>query len=112
MNLLVAGIINTLTDFAVVMVPIPIVLKLKLPIRQQIIMVMLFATGFIVCIVGCVRTYYMYTVSETYDQTWVGFKVWMTGAIEFYLAIVGPSLHVSIPPATILSHVETIIDVL
>lgn len=54
----------------------------------------------------------MYTVSETYDQTWVGFKVWMTGAIEFYLAIVGPSLHVSIPPATILSHVETIIDVL
>lgn len=96
-NLLAAGIVNTLTDFVVVLIPIPIVLKLKLPFRQQIVMVMLFGTGFLVCIAGALRTYYMYEVSTTYDQTWVGFKVWVSGAAEFYLAIVSFPIYTRLP---------------
>lgn len=88
LNLLAAGIVNTFTDFVVVLLPIPTVLKLKLPRRQQIIVITLFTAGFVVCIAGCARTYYTFAVSLTYDQTWAGWSVWLTGAIELYVAVV------------------------
>jgi len=94
----------------VVLLPIPTVLKLKLPRRQQIVVVMLFAAGLVVCVAGCARTYYTYAVSLTYDQTWAGWSVWLTGAIELYVAVVCrpntfPLLPQPLtPPAALCQH--------
>jgi hypothetical protein len=87
-HLLVAGIINTFNDFCVVMIPIPVVLKLRLPLRQRIFCAMLFGAGFIVCIAGAVRIYFFYQLDTTYDKTWLSYPTWICGTLELYLGIV------------------------
>jgi hypothetical protein len=90
-HLLVAGIINTFNDFCVVMIPIPIVLKLRLPLRQRILCAMLFGAGFIVCFAGAVRIYFFYQLNTTYDKTWLSYPTWICGTLELYLGIVSTS---------------------
>jgi hypothetical protein len=90
-SLLVAGIINTLTDFAVVLLPIRTIWLLQMPTRQALVIIMLFSFGFVSCGAGILRTYYMYKVTLTWDQTWHSYPVWMTSAIELYLGVVSPS---------------------
>lgn len=90
-SLLVAGIVNTLTDFIVVLLPIHTVWSLQLPRREALAVILLFAFGFIGCGAGIARTYFMYMVTQTWDQTWASYPVWMTSAIELYLGVV--SLH-------------------
>jgi hypothetical protein len=85
---LIAGIINTITDLLVVVIPIPIVWGLRLPLRQQIILVLLFGAGFMVTFAGCVRTIYTYRVSISYDQTWMAFPVWISSSVELYVGVV------------------------
>lgn len=88
-HLLVQGILNIIADFLVVLIPIPIVLKLKLPMRQRVIVALLFGAGFIVCFAGIARTVYMYRLTETYyDVTWDAFPVWLSTAVELYIGIV------------------------
>lgn len=88
-HLLLQGIFNILSDFNVVLIPIPIVLKLKLPRGQRIMVALLFGTGFIVCLAGVVRTYYFYRATINYhDITWDAYPVWLAAGIELYLGIV------------------------
>jgi hypothetical protein len=71
------------------MIPIPIVLKLKLPLRQRIFVALLFGAAFVVCFAGVVRTYYFYRLTDGYhDITWDAFPVWISSAIELYIGIV------------------------
>jgi hypothetical protein len=87
-NLLGAGIINTATDFIVVILPMPTVWKLKIPLQQQIIVVMLFSAGFVVICAGAVRTYYLYQVTVGWDKTWTAFAAWVASSVELYVGIV------------------------
>ncbi|KAE9380981.1 hypothetical protein N431DRAFT_459885 [Stipitochalara longipes BDJ] len=88
-HLVIQGTFNILYDFCVVLIPIPIVLRLNLPLRQRIIVALLFGMGFIVCFAGVVRTYYMYKVTDGYhDVTWDAYPVWLGTAFELYLGIV------------------------
>lgn len=68
-NLLAAGIINTFTDLCVVIIPIPVVMGLQLPTRQQIFCISLFSAGLIVCVAGAVRTWALW-VSHTLPSLW------------------------------------------
>jgi hypothetical protein len=94
-NLLGAGIINTVADFIVVVLPMPTVWKLKLPLQQQIIVLMLFSAGFIVICAGAVRTYYLYQVTIGWDRTWTAFPAWVSSSVELYVGIV-----ISLPSLT------------
>ncbi|EKD15373.1 uncharacterized protein L3040_001740 [Drepanopeziza brunnea f. sp. 'multigermtubi'] len=96
-TLLAAGIINTLTDILTVLLPIRTVSTLQLPRRQMIIVIVLFGLGFISCIAGIVRTYYMWEVTVGWDQTWRSYPVWKTSAIELYLAIICASIPATRP---------------
>src|SRR5258708_500681 len=87
-HILAAGIINTVTDFLVVLIPIPVVLKLRLPFRQRLLCAMLFGAGFIVCIAGGVRILYSYQLNSSFDKTWLFHPTWICGTIELYLGIV------------------------
>ncbi|KAM5453920.1 hypothetical protein MaudCBS49596_002545 [Microsporum audouinii] len=91
-HLLAGGIVNTLTDFCVVILPIPTVMALKLPNRQRLVLVLLFGAGFAVCIAGSVRVYYVYKMNTTYDKTWAAYPVWISGTIEMYLGVFAASL--------------------
>ncbi|KAF7531421.1 hypothetical protein G7054_g8900 [Neopestalotiopsis clavispora] len=91
-HLLVAGIINTITDFVIVILPIKMTASLQLPRRQHIILYALFCTGFCACAAGCVRTYYTWILTTNYDKTWYGWTVWISSAIELYLGIACASI--------------------
>ncbi|CZR62440.1 uncharacterized protein PAC_12337 [Phialocephala subalpina] len=67
--LLAAGIINTLTDFLAVIMPIQTVWVLQLPTRQALIVMLLFAFGFISCGAGIARTYYMWQICASIPAT-------------------------------------------
>jgi hypothetical protein len=87
-HLLAASIINTITDFLVVTLPIPTVWKLKLAGREQVILVLLFGVGFMVSIAGCVRTVYTYQAAVSNDRTWAIYPVWLSSCVELYVGIV------------------------
>ena len=86
---MIQGSFNIASDFCVVLIPIPIVLKLNLPLRQRIIVALLFGAGFVVCFAGIVRTYYLYRITDdNRDVTWDAYPVWLGSAVELYLGIV------------------------
>ncbi|CAD6440051.1 b628435a-f7c9-414c-9f17-943939478156 [Sclerotinia trifoliorum] len=87
-----AGSFNTLTDFFVVILPIPKMLKLQISQRQRLIVIFLFAAGFLVCIAGTVRTYYTYVELTSTDVTWDDYYVWISSSVELYVGIIGASV--------------------
>ena len=87
-HLLAAGIINTLTDFLVFLLPLPTVLQLKIPRRQQIILTCIFGAGLVVCLAGTVRIWYTWKATTTFDRTWESYGVWISSMLELYIGIV------------------------
>lgn len=85
---MIAGSINTLTDFAVVILPLPTVFALKTHRRQQIILCSIFGAGFVVCIAGIVRTIYSWRTADTYDRTWESFGLYISSVVELYVGLV------------------------
>ncbi|CAL3969972.1 hypothetical protein PZA11_007494 [Diplocarpon coronariae] len=96
-TLLSAGIINTLTDILTVLLPIRTISTLQLPRRQMAIVILLFGFGFISCIAGIIRTYFMYEVTTGWDQTWRSYPVWITSALELYIGIICASIPATKP---------------
>ncbi|CAG8983868.1 hypothetical protein HYALB_00005506 [Hymenoscyphus albidus] len=96
-SLLAAGIINTLTDFIVVLLPIKTVMSVSLPIKQRIPIVLLFAFGFISCFAGIARTYYTYQISQTWDKIWASYPIWVTASLELYIGIICASIPATNP---------------
>jgi hypothetical protein len=98
-HITIHGSLNILFDFCAVLIPIPIVLSLNLPLRQRIIVALLFGIGFVVCLAGIVRTYYMYKATAGYhDVTWDAYPAWLGTAVELYLGIVSPNFPQTPPP--------------
>ena len=90
LHLLFAGIINTMTDFLVFFLPIPTLVSLNIPSRQQFMLCLLFGVGFIVCVAGAVRIYFAWIATSTYDRTWTSYGLWIASILELNLGIVGP----------------------
>lgn len=90
----VASTINVVTDFFVVLIPIPVVAKLKMPPRQKAIVISLFALGFAVCIIGIIRIVFLSISLHYIDREWVQFPAHISGAVQVYIGIV------SCPPKT------------
>lgn len=83
------SIITIFLDPLLLLMPIPIVWTLQLSLKQRIAVLTLFAIGFIVCIAGIVQAVYVNeALVKSYDETWVGWPLWITTAIEVDLEIV------------------------
>jgi hypothetical protein len=97
-NLISSGIVNTTTDFLVVLLPIPVIWKLRLPFRQRIAILALFGLGLGVCVAGIVRTVFTFQLGngggeKTYDVTWTAFQLWIASSLELNIGIVSSSLQ-------------------
>lgn len=82
------GVLNTVTDFVVVLLPIPSVWKLNVPRRQQIMVLILFGAGFLVCLAGITRAFFQYRMALRDDASWDSYPVWIASSFELYLGIV------------------------
>jgi len=107
-----AAITSVITDFVVVSLPCYVVWGMRMPIRQKLSLFGIFGVGLMygpslfrticsinglihllystsVCVAGIVRTVYIWrTLNETYDETWVGYTLWLWTAVETDLAII------------------------
>lgn len=57
---LTSGILNIVADVITTAVPVPLVMRLHMPLRQRMGVSVLFGLGFIVIVAGSVRTYYIW----------------------------------------------------
>lgn len=89
-HVLAAGIINTVTDFIIVLLPIKTVKNLNLPKKQRIAVYLLFTGGLLASIAGAVRTYFTWrlTSSPDHDITWNSYYVMLLSSIELFVGIV------------------------
>ncbi|EER27805.1 hypothetical protein CPC735_031410 [Coccidioides posadasii C735 delta SOWgp] len=95
-----SAITNFVTDFVVLLLPIPTLWTLRLPIRDKIVLVALMSLGFTACAAAAIKVYYSYkAVLLTYDVTWEGYGVWLWSDVEINLAVISPSVPILRPLA-------------
>ncbi|KAI0115234.1 hypothetical protein F4814DRAFT_460021 [Daldinia grandis] len=91
-HMLAASIINTITDWVVVLLPIWVALGLNLPIKQVGIVIFLFGLGIFTSSVGVVRSYYTWNLAfypYNAENCW---DVWFTSVIELNFGIICASI--------------------
>ncbi|KAH7114831.1 hypothetical protein EDB81DRAFT_669434 [Dactylonectria macrodidyma] len=80
------------TDILIFCIPLPSVLKLQLPIKQKIMVALIFCLGFFVCIISVYRMTTLREAVSSDDPPWdnVGAAIW--SVIELNCAIICASL--------------------
>jgi len=61
--------LHVITDFLIYLVPMPIIIQVRFPRRQKVLLFVLFALGFVVCLISTVRLYLLALVAESPDFT-------------------------------------------
>lgn len=86
------GVINCVSDLLTTVLPIPIVMRLQMPLKQRVGVCVLLCLGFIVTIAGVIRTYFIWkSLIDSWDQTWFAYPLWIAAAVEIDLAVVSLS---------------------
>ena len=82
-------IINCVADLITTLLPIPLVMRLKMPLRERIGVCILLSLGVIVTVAGIVRTYYIWqSLINSWDETWFSYPLWICAAVEIDVAVV------------------------
>lgn len=92
--------ISTVQDFIACLLPLFVVCKLRLPMRQKLGLAFVFLLGFAVCATGALRInlahkvlyYTQINPSPTYDISWDALASWVSTAVETNVAIICASL--------------------
>ena len=83
------GIVSSLSDFLTVILPIPIVMRLRMPLWHRIGVCLLLCLGVVVTIAGSIRTYYTWkSLMASYDETWYAYPLWIAAAVEIDLGVI------------------------
>ena len=83
------GIASTISDFMVVVLPIPIVMRLQMPLLNRIGVCVLLCLGIVVTVAGALRTYYSWrSLIASWDSTWYAYPLWIAGAVEIDLGVI------------------------
>ncbi|KAL7800067.1 hypothetical protein V8C37DRAFT_3685 [Trichoderma ceciliae] len=94
---LVAGICNIITDFVILAMPIPLVLKLNLSPQRKRMVIFIFAMGGSACIVSIVRLAFALAVGSTADGSWDNMPAGMLSVVELVAGILASSLPIYRP---------------
>ncbi|CAF3501602.1 unnamed protein product [Fusarium graminearum] len=84
----VNGICAMLIDIAILCVPIPTILKLRMPNSQKIAVAGILLVGAFVCIASIVRIFYMDKLVKAQDFTWAMAQVFIWSCCEPLVGIV------------------------
>jgi hypothetical protein len=64
------GVVNSVSDLLITVLPIPIVMRLQMPLKQRIGVCILLCLGMIVTIAGSLRTYFTWkSLMASWDET-------------------------------------------
>ncbi|KAK3701660.1 hypothetical protein LTR37_015312 [Vermiconidia calcicola] len=88
-TMLGGGIINSVSDLLTTILPIPLVMRLQMPLKQRIGVCVLLCLGMIVTIAGAIRTYYSWkSLLDSWDETWYAYPLWIAAAVELDLGLI------------------------
>lgn len=77
------------SDFLVTALPIPIVMRLQMPLARRIGVGILLSVGMLVGFLGIVRVYYVWLVDiGSYDETWYLYPLYIATTLELDIGIV------------------------
>jgi hypothetical protein len=83
------GIVNSFADLITTIIPIPMIMRLKMPMARRIGVNVLLGVGFIVTCAGAVRSYFVWkALIDSYDETWYCYGLWISAAVEIDLGVV------------------------
>ncbi|KAH7354845.1 hypothetical protein BKA65DRAFT_548927 [Rhexocercosporidium sp. MPI-PUGE-AT-0058] len=83
---------NIITDIIILVLPMPVLSSLRLPLKQKIVLMFIFALGGFVCLVSILRLHSMYIVSKSDDVTWDGANTAIWSNIEVMTGIICASM--------------------
>lgn len=86
---MVIGTFNTMNDFMLLALPMPMVWKLQLPIKQRIAVISILSISFLACIAGIIRVAYSNSYVRSYDQPWDAYNMGLAAGVELNLGVVG-----------------------
>ncbi|CAD6577266.1 MAG: hypothetical protein ASARMPREDX12_008289 [Alectoria sarmentosa] len=81
------GALNTILDFFILYLPIPMVWKLNMGQRRKIGVTAIFMTGFIACIASTLSLTYKIKLVKSSDPPWNGARVEILNIVELNIAI-------------------------
>lgn len=85
----ILGGILTLADIIVNILPLPIVIKVKVPFRVRLSIGALLSLGSVATVAGIVREYWIYRAFiATSDSTWEALPLWICTDVEIYVGLV------------------------
>ncbi|XXH02501.1 hypothetical protein Hte_008877 [Hypoxylon texense] len=90
-NVLVSGIANIVTDFVILCIPIPLVLKLQATAQKKRLLIFIFALGGSACIVSIIRLPYSLRLGE-FDGSWTGIPAAMINNAELMAGFLAASI--------------------
>ncbi|KAL8682197.1 MAG: hypothetical protein Q9186_001734 [Xanthomendoza sp. 1 TL-2023] len=80
----VHGICNIITDFGLLLLPVPMVWKLQMSLKKKLGVAAVFATGAIICAIAIVRQYIVWTTPKAGDNWLITKnKIWCTLIMPF-----------------------------
>ena len=87
------GIVNTVADAMVTIVPIPLILRLRMDRKDQIGVLVLLSLGVFVTLAGIVRTYYIWlALVHSQDSSWFSYPLFVAATVEVDVGIVSCGL--------------------
>jgi hypothetical protein len=88
-----ASIINTILELVTAILPIPVVLTLQMEKKQRWSVISLLSLGFLVVIIGCIRTYFVWlSLVGSWDANWWSYPQWICSEVENNVALVGTNV--------------------
>ncbi|CAJ0552476.1 Ff.00g005540.m01.CDS01 [Fusarium sp. VM40] len=88
----ISSAISIATDVIIFCIPLPSVWKLQLPIKQKIMVILIFCLGFFVCIISVYRMCTLREAVYSNDPPWNGAGAAIWSVIELNCAIICASL--------------------
>ncbi|KAL8855929.1 MAG: hypothetical protein Q9178_007443 [Gyalolechia marmorata] len=90
------GYCNIITDFALLLMPAPLVWKLNVNGKRKLGLAVVFGTGIFICVVSIVRQYINYNTDKNGDDYYLGkLRVWLS--LEFSFSIIVACLPIITP---------------
>lgn len=84
-----AGVMSCMADLLCTILPVPIIMRLHMPLRDRIGVCVLLSAGIVVTIAGVLRTVFIWNaLVTTYDESWATYPLWICAAVEIDLAVV------------------------
>lgn len=94
-SMFAGAVLNTISEFIVACLPIPLVFTLGMSQGQRYSVISLLSLGLLVVVCGVLRTHYIWLTYENHDPAWWAGPHWICSEVEIDTAIV--SIIKSVP---------------